>query len=287
MTMRQPRPIGWPTIFLAVCASCSLSFSAFAARAVSAPGEAATPLSLKDARGELHTLDSKTSGPALLLFTKPDDRHTSEALVALNDMLLKHPDLKKGLHLWVIASRMEGAAKTTLAPQLLAPGWTLLLDEADVAYHAYRIVATPTVVLVGRTQTIEAVNPGYDLGMEDHMTTELARVMGVTLQEPSSEKASKARMYVMMGRRMAARGLWEQALAHYEQAEKEEPLTPDAKLDMARSCIEVGQLDQAEEILNNLPADAVDSKQVAVLKDRLVVLRGTKPKLGQPPRVTR
>ena len=285
--MRQPRPMGWLPLFLAICASCSLSFSAFAAHAVLTPGEPAPSVALKDIRGDLHTLDARTTAPTLLLFTKPGDRHTSEALAALNDLFAKHPGLRKDLRLWTVVSRMDGAAKAALARQPAPPEWTLLLDEADAAYRAYRIVATPTVVLVGRTQTVEAVNPGYDLGMEGRMTGEVARVMGFALPAPAPEKASRARMYVLMAGRMAARGLWEQALAHYEQAARDEPLPPDASLGMARACIEVGQLDRAETILRELPADAVDPEQVTLLTNRVRVLREAKPEPGQPPRVTR
>lgn len=285
--MRQPHPIGWPRIFLAICASCSISFSVFAAYAVLTPGEAPPPLALKDIQGELHTLDSKTTTPVLLLFTKLDDRHTSEALAALNNLFQKHPDLKENLRLWMIVSRMEGAAKTALAHQPLTPEWTLLLDETDVAYHAYRIVATPTVVLVGRNHLVEAVNPGYDLGMEDHMIKELARVMGVPLQAPTSEKSSKARMYLQMGRRMAARGLWEQALTHYQQVAKEEPLSPESELELAAIFIELRQLENAEEILKRLQTDPGFASRVAPLMARLSILKTTKEDAGQPPHVTR
>jgi thioredoxin-like negative regulator of GroEL len=85
---------------------------------------------------------------------------------------------------------------------------------------------------------------------------------------------------------MAARGLWEQALKHYQQAAEEEPLAPEAELELARIHIEMRQLDRAEEILKKWKADPRYEQPAALLMSRVNVLKGP-PAKPQPPRVTR
>jgi len=282
---RHGRPNGLAALFLAFCATGAVFLPGSAAHAALQPGDAAAPLKLSDLRGELRSLDFTTSAPALLVFAKPGDRHTSDVLHAVDDLFQKHPSFKKSLSRWVVLSRLELDRKGAPAEELGASGWPVLLDKTDSAYRAYRIVATPTVVLVGRGGRVEAVNPGYDLGMEGYLRTQIARVTSQSLA-PEARKSSKARMYLQMGRRMAARGLWEQALKHYQQAAEEEPLAPEAELELARIHIEMRQLDRAEEILKKWKADPRYEQPAALLMSRVNVLKGP-PAKPQPPRVTR
>lgn len=283
---RYGGPGGAAALFLAACAVGAVLLPISASHAVPKPGDLAPALKLRDLRGDLRSLDFLTSGPTLLVFAKPADRHTSDVLHTVEDLFLKQPHFRKSLSRWVVLSRLDPDAKGAQTREFSASGWPVLLDDTDAAYRAYRIVATPTVVLVGRGGRVEAVNPGYDLGMENYLRTEIARVTSLTLPAQVG-KPSKARMYVRMGQRMAARGLWEQALSHYQQAAKEEPLSPEDELDLARILIELRQLDGAEGILERLQMDSRFAQRAAPLMARLSVLKTTKEEPGQPPRVTR
>ena len=283
---RRGGPDGAAALFLAMCAAGAAFLPVSISLAAPRPGDLAPALKLRDLRGELRSLDFATSGPTLLIFAKPGDRHTSDVLHTVEDLLLKQPHFRKSLSRWVVLSRLDPDAKGAQTREFSGSGWPVLLDETDAAYRAYRIVATPTAVLVGRGGRVEAVNPGYDLDMENYLRTEIARVTSVTLPTQVG-KPSKARMYLRMGQRMAARGLWEQALSHYQEAVKAEPLSPEDELDLARILIELRQLDSAEGILKKLQGDPRLAQRVAPLMARLSVLKTTKEEPGQPPRVTR
>jgi tetratricopeptide (TPR) repeat protein len=257
------------------------------AQAVLQPGQDAPSFALKDTVGNVYHLDDKTSDPVLLLFAKPGDRHTTAALKALNNMFEKHPVLKQGLKRWVIISGSDAARQVEPIIVIAGGMWPILLDVKNDAYRAYRIIATPTVVVVGSNRRIEAINPGYDLGMEDTIRKALARVLSVSLPEGVLKESSKPNMILQMGRRMAARGLWERAAEYYAKAMEQEPLSLDAQIELAEIYLELQRVEEALKILNQISADSAGAARVKPLLKRAQAMKESCSETPKPPKVTR
>jgi hypothetical protein len=258
-----------------------------AALAVLQPGDPAPPFVLKDVEGHAARLDSSSTSPTILVFVKPGDKYTSDALESLDELFGRRPELAQGLIRWIVCSRMSEPKEAEPIARIAGPRWMVLLDSDDRIYEKYRIVATPTVVLVGRDRLVKAANPGYDPNMENYLHEAIAKVMGLPMPRVLPAEMPKSEMSIQMGRRMAARGQYERALAYYKQAAQAEKLSPEVELEMAAAEVEARLWVEAEEILGRWRGDPRFSDRVADLQKRMETLKANKGAAPKAPSVTR
>ncbi len=258
---------------------------AAAARAVIQPGEVAPSIELQDLNDQTLRLDAPGTGVAVLLFTKPGDRHTSAAVAAINGILAQHPEIDRRATRRAILSRLRNDDQIAAAGERIGPGWPLLLDRDDAAYGAYRIIATPTLVIVGADGLVSAVHPGYDPGMAQAVRLALAAALGVELPAAATQAAAPPNMDLQMARRLAARGLWERALEYYDRL-KPEDVTDAVRVERAAILLELGRLEDALADLTAVPADSPHAARAEELR-RLVTEKQAGDAAPAPPAVTR
>jgi len=264
----------------------SLSMGA-APKAALTPGEKAPDFELRTRRGQMVRYDASVTSPALFLSVKPAERYTSQTLSALNETFEKFPQLGNGLFRWIVVSRIEGEDETLFHNGEWTEGWGVLLDPDDTFYKDYRIIATPTITVVGEDHVVVAVHPGYDTGMVQHVRIALAKLLGVELPQTVTQKAEKPNFNLQLARRMAQRGLWDKALMYFEKAMEQGPLPPEALLELAESQIEVGQAKEALETLDSIPDGSVDPSRIESLKSRAQKLDTRDQEPNQPPKIFR
>lgn len=204
--------------------------------------------------------DFPTTGPIVLLFIKDDDTYSRRAIEQLHLLDQRNGGLFNDADILLIRSRAERAP----AELDLPPRFTLVEDSGDRLYETYGIIATPTAVIASRDGNLLGLHPGYspglaravqrDLLMEIHGTT--------TVRTPAPVISTE----LMMGRRLAERGLAERALPYYRRAAEKDPLEPADLLAMARLLIELEQRGEALTLLGQLEGfDGVeDLKQRAM-----------------------
>lgn len=258
-----------------------------AAQAVIQPGEPAPLFSKKTLSGAAFNLDRKTSDTVLLIFVKPGDKFTSTALRSLERALDTFPPLVRGMRIAIVISRLDEAEQARALQKQAAPRWPLLADVDDALYHSYRIVATPTIVIVGADRTVAAVHAGYDAGLADGVRTALAKARGMKLPAAMTGPPPKPNMALQMGRRMAARGLWDDALKYYGEAAKQGPLPAVAQLELAEIQVELANADAALTLLEGLPADMKQEERAKKIMTRAQEIKAGRTSKPKPPVIQR
>src|SRR5262245_32893708 len=139
-------------------------------------GDKVPSFTLNSPAGKTYSLD-QTSATALLVFVKINDRNTSKALAELQNLLEKNPELAANLRCFIIVTRMT--AGQTLPPHLssIRAPWQLLIDQKDQTYRDYRIIATPSFIIVGSDRIVAGVHAGYDPGTTQDLRMQLARAL--------------------------------------------------------------------------------------------------------------
>ena len=283
---RAWRGLGRLALRLALWAA--LALPAAGARAVIGVGETAPSFTLQGLDGQVHAQDEKTSGNLLLLFIKPEERYTTETLASLDHIFTRIPQLARNLRRWIVVSRIQpgvdlGPLKKTLQA---SPGWNVLLDEDDALYNAYRIIATPTTVLVGSDRRVKATHPGYDPGLEQDVRLALAEQEGGTLPPTATRPAAPPDLQLQMGRRLAALGIYDRALKYYEQALNKGPLPPEVQLELAEVYLGLNRPDQAIQTLQAIPKDSPAAARVGPLLEQANKLKAGHPEATpRPPRI--
>jgi hypothetical protein len=262
-----------------------------AAQAVIQPGEPAPPFTLQDLEGRTQCLDRQTSDVVLLLFVKPDDEHSSAALVDLMRMFERNPTLEAGLRRLMIVSRI-GGREIESSPTLkffssFTSRWPVLLDRDDRLYRAYKIIATPTIVIVGPDRRAAAVHPGYDPGLIQDVRLELARVLGRELPVAATATPPPPNMHLQLGRRLAERGLWERALSYYRKAAEAGPLPDQARLEIARIYLKLERYEEAISAAGEIGPDSPLAEEAAAVADRARQAQKEEQPPPEPPRVVR
>ncbi|GAB4321341.1 MAG: hypothetical protein Kow0059_16020 [Candidatus Sumerlaeia bacterium] len=272
-------------------------WNAPAAEAVIQPGARAPEFSLpiygRDS-AERFSVGADAPTTCLLVFVKPGDKHLPAAIAVLNDVLTRYPQLDQRLRRAVILSRFDSDEEISAVAGGLKAGteaaldWPLVLDRDDRLYHGYRIIATPTVVIVGADGRVADVHPGYDTGLENHVRVALGRMLGVEMPAFATATPRKPDMNLQMGRRMAARGLWDKALGYYRKAAAAGPLPPEAQLELAAVHLELLQFDEFDQMIGALILeDPVLIRRKNQLLERAELLRAQQAATPAPPRVTR
>lgn len=227
--------------------------------------------------------DDATSRPLLLVFAKPDDVHTKDAMEAIAELHARHPHTREGSGAVLVWSRLgDGAPPITIQ----APAhWRVLRDGNDVLYAAYHIIATPTVVIVDAQGTIVGVHAGYNSGLAQAVRRDLL----VAIDGPDSVNAptpTPGIMDVQMGRALARRRLWERALEYYARARADQPLPCDIALEEVDIRLELRQPEQAVALLDSLKDPAPCAARVTALRERARAIAAGEPApAAKPPSV--
>lgn len=192
--------------------------------------------------------DRPTTGPILLLFIKDDDRYSRRAVEQIQTLRERNLELFKDAEFVLIRSRSgENGMEGDWSP----PKWFRLLEDPDDAlYTAYQIIATPTAAIASPAGNLLGHHPGYSPGLANSIQRDLVlALLGRTeLRTPAPSTSPE----LVMGRRLAERGLPERALPYFRQAMEEEPLAEQDLLTMARLLIDLEEDDEALGLLRGL-----------------------------------
>lgn len=232
---------------------------------------------------------SAAKGPSLLIIAKPGDKYAPDVLRALENIFDKTPALLDGLKVSIALSRLDDPAQVQAFKKRAAPRWAVTADSGDELYRRHRIVATPTVLILGEDRKVIWSHPGYDPGLAEDVRTALAKARGIALPEAmtADAKPAKPNMALQLGRRLAARGLWENALPRYEEAAKQGPLPPEAQLELAEIHVEMNNPEAAQAVLNALPAAQRQTERAQALAKRAQALKAGQAGKPTPPVVKR
>jgi hypothetical protein len=259
-----------------------LVLPASAARAVIDVGAAAPPFTLDALGGSTRGYDPASTTPLMLVFVKLDDKYTSDALASLDEMFADMPALGRGLERWMIAARLRPGDDLARLKAIVAahPGWTALLDRTDKTYFGYGIVATPTVVVIGREGKIAVTHPGFDLGMRQSVRLALAGLMGVALPTTATQTPEPPDMRLQMARRLAERRLYARALPFYRQLADAGALTGQARLEMADIYLQLNDLEPVQGLIDDVPTTGPLAAGRASIAHRLERVRRGEPDPG-------
>jgi hypothetical protein len=263
-----------------IAALLLLAFPATAERL--AVGDAAPRLSAPGVEVAVACEDDGTTRPMVLLFLKPGDMHAGDAIDALAAINARHERFAKETRTFVIFSRLKDAGNPALPDQ--PKNWRVLFDRKDALYHAYGIIATPTVVVVGKDGRVAGFHPGYSSALAHAVARDLIVALDGegALNKPGPTPGI---MKLQMGRALARRGLWEKALVYYQQAASEQPLPREAMVELAGIHLELGEAGETLRILDELGDSVPDLEEVEKLRARACALPDGKVRPPKPPPV--
>jgi thioredoxin-like negative regulator of GroEL len=159
------------------------------------------------------------------------------------------------------------------------PGDPREVSNPDRLEHAHALVVVAAEAGVD--------HPGYDPGMPDDVRRALAKVRKMTLPEAMTGKATKPNMTLQMARRLASRGLWEDALKYYGDAAKQGPLPAETPLEIAAIHLEMSNPDAALGVLNTLPEALKQDERAKALVAKAQAMKNGQTEKTTPPAVNR
>jgi hypothetical protein len=231
---------------------------------VEAGQPASTPAAANPGAPEPGAGDAPAIPPLVLLFIKHDDTHSVRAIEQLAAQEARHKELYARARFIVVLCRVGTAIETPKLP--MPPHWRLLRDEDDAFYAAYKVIATPTVVVVSAADKVVGSHAGYNAGLMRAVQRSLfIELTGEDAPAPVVESAS---MELQMARRMAERGVWERSLPYFRRAAEQGPLAPGDQLLMARVLVETGEPGEALALLDSMP-EGTSSEEAAALRERI------------------
>jgi hypothetical protein len=211
--------------------------------------------------------DVPTTGPVVLVFLKPGDAHAARIVEDLQALRARDVRLARSSSVVAIISRLPGGGVPNLPA--FPKDWRVLHDMQDTLYTAYRIIATPSVAVVGSDHRLVGFHPGYGPALAAAIRRDLILAIDGA-GALATATPSRDGMNVQMGRALARRGLWDRALGYYRKAAEEGELSAEAQLEMATLHLELGERDEASRLLEALAATHATLPGIEDLRRRLV-----------------
>lgn len=213
--------------------------------------------------------DDATTRPATVIFSKPGDAHTSDAIRAIAELHRLHPRLGEGSRTILVVSRLGGASAAI--PDGMPAKWQVLRDSEDTLYAAYRIIATPSVAVIDRDERIVGYHAGFNAGLAEALRRDLV----LAIDGPEALNAptpTPGIMDVQMGRQLARRRLWDRALVYYRKAAEAGPLPCDIALEEVEIHLELQQPAEAIRLLDGIGEQPACAAQASGLRTRAQAL---------------
>lgn len=227
--------------------------------------------------------DSSTSGAMTLIFSKPDDAHTKDAVEAIQELHQRHTHVRDGSQTVVITSRVKTTPGSTTVT--IPPTWRQLSDTQDTLYAAYHIIATPTLVIVDADNKIVGIHPGYSAALAGAVRRDLL----AAIDGPESLNAATPTpgiMDIQMARALAKRRLYDRALKYYRSAAAAAPMPCDIALEEVAIHLELRQPAEALALLKNMGPDSTCAAKVEEMRKRAEAMTAAAPTNAlKPPQV--
>jgi len=261
-------------------------------------GSTAPALQVADLDGNPFDPSCVSGRPCILIFGELYHKQTREA-VAEVEKVLDDPRLagETILPILIVAQKLSRLELKTQAESLGMAG-VILHDPDRRAFADYRVSVMPTVVVVGRDQTVIHSLPGLTPRFADILTDALLVGLGRLSAErfdeslhPGdgnnlSEEQVRANRLTQLARQLARRGLDEMADEKYAEALHLWPHSIEARLGLGRLNLKRGRIAEAESQFRAVLAAAPDLVEANLGVAYVQTLRGG-DELAQAERLVR
>ena len=220
-------------------------------------GQPAKPFTLKDTSGKDTSLSDASGKVVVLLFFKPDQKNSQDALSDLQKIYDKYS--VKGVS--VIAIMSEAGGESAL-PELLAKlkiTYPVLLDAARKVYGDWGVFLYPTTGVIDKNGVLSAHIPSYNrkyaeavdgnvrLALGEINKEQLAAILNPKAVAEASPERKKAERHMMLGEKMVERKLLEKAAAEYAEAVAADPSFAEAHVRYGFILLKQGDAQKARE----------------------------------------
>ncbi len=196
-------------------------------------GQPAKAFTLKDTSGKDTSLSDSSGKVVVLLFFKPDQKNSQEALAELQKIHNKYSS--KGVSVIGIMSEPDGEAAL---PELIAKlkvTFPILLDIARKAYGDWGVFLYPTTGVIDKTGNLSAQIPSYNWKYADAVEgqvryalgeinkDQLAAILNPKAVAEATPERKKAERHMMLAEKLVERKLLDKAATEYAQAVEADP----------------------------------------------------------------
>jgi tetratricopeptide (TPR) repeat protein len=272
-TMRRPTLSLLRAITLAVLLAPGLIPPA--AVAFAEVGTRVAPAELRAAAGGKAALLSPSARANVLVFFRPDQDRSVEALRQLAGC---EKELGSAVHWAAVVSGSASAAEARAAAAAAGVKMAVLLDEGDQVYNVLKIRLFPAVVITDGGGVLRAVEPYRQLGFADAVRAKIRFVLGEIDEAalnrvlnpeasplPGSDPLKKAMRDVNMAKRLIEFGKYDAAVKQAQKALERAPVGAAYPV-LATAYAKLGRCADAERALEMARKVGADPHEIAAAR---------------------
>ncbi|OGR56694.1 MAG: hypothetical protein A2X36_08295 [Elusimicrobia bacterium GWA2_69_24] len=237
-------------------------------------GEPAPAFSLKDTRGQTHSLTELKGKPVVLCYGRLNQELTDKALSALRGLHAKW-SRKDVVFLAVVDPSGDTAAAARLAARLPFP---LLLDARKDLYAAYGLYLTPSTVVLDKAHRIDAAISSFRPDLPDELEVSLAHTLGLRVaakpKRPPPDPEGNSDPDLNLARKLLETDQPKEALPLIEKTIARLPGSSLARQIQAEALIRMKRYPEAKQALDKALANSPGSKHALTLMGRVLMLEG-------------
>ena len=220
-------------------------------------GQPAKGFTLKDTAGKDTSLSEASGKVVVLLFFKPDQKNSQEALADLQKIHGKYA--AKGVSVIAVMSEPGGE---TAVPELISRlklTYPVLLDTARKAYGDWGVFLYPTTGVIDKSGNLSAQFPSYNWKYADSVEGQVRYALGEINKDQleailnpkavaqATPERKKAERHMMLAEKMVERKLMDKAALEYAQAVEADPSFAEAHVKYGFLLLKSGDAAKAKE----------------------------------------
>jgi tetratricopeptide (TPR) repeat protein len=220
-------------------------------------GQPAKPFTLKDTSGKDTSLSEASGKVVVLLFFKPDQKNSQEALSDLQKLHDKYAP--KGVSFIAVMSEPGGEAALPELLTKLKITYPVLIDMNRKVYGDWGVFLYPTTGVIDKSGNLSAQFPSYNWKYADSVEGQVRFALGEINKEQlenilnpkavaqATPERKKAERHMLLAEKMVERKLMDKAGAELAEAVQADPTYAEARVKYGFLLLKTGDAQKAKE----------------------------------------
>ncbi|MDD5458012.1 MAG: tetratricopeptide repeat protein [Phycisphaerae bacterium] len=221
--------------------------------------------SLIDPNGDVFSYRHGQSGVQVIAFLSADQEQSKNVLMDIRRLAKELPEIAEPFDFLIVMDSQETQSDKESEAGQIHPKFHFLIDTDHKLWGQLGVIAKPTIVLVGKDDSIRWIEAGYSYDFFSSLRSHFNSVLGIAGHEAAEEpnqvrmlqngtQQAKVQMHLQMSGLLEQKGKIQAAVSELQEARQLDPNSAEVLLRLGELYCKSGQSEAALSIAGQINA---------------------------------